>query len=146
MMNSNATTQMDAVLAEQIRCAEAMLAALDRENQALLEGNTDGLNLVGAEKVQLMESLETLERERRLMAQIPADSGGYQSEQPHWKRLLELMEECRKRNERNGALVNLRREQVDQALKVLRGTELTLYDASGLRARSAASRQGSVKA
>ena len=128
---------------EQIRCAEAMLAALDRENQALLDGNTDGLNLVGAEKVQLMESLESLERERRLMAQVP---DGGTAGQSHWQRLLELMEECRRRNERNGALVNLRREQVDQALNVLRGAELELYDASGLRARGSASRPGGVKA
>ena len=141
-MTTDITNQMNAVVAEQIRCAEAMLAALDRENQALLDGNTDGLNLVGAEKIQLMESLESLERERRLMAQVPAVGAG----QPHWQRLLELMEECRRRNERNGALVNLRREQVDQALKVLRGAELELYDASGLRAGGSAARQGSVKA
>ena len=141
-MTRTVPSQIDAVVQEQIRCAEAMLAALDRENQALLEGNTDGLNVVGAEKVKLMESLETLERERRLMAQVPNSD----TAQPHWQRLLELMEECRRRNERNGALVNLRREQVDQALKVLRGAELELYDASGLRARGPASRQGSVKA
>ncbi len=137
-------TQMDAVLTEQIRCAEAMLNALERENKALLDGNADGLNLVGAEKVKLMESLESLERERRLMAQVTEPPG--QSEQAYWKRLLELMEECRRRNERNGALVNLRREQVDQALKVLRGTELELYDASGLRARGAASARAALKA
>jgi flagellar biosynthesis/type III secretory pathway chaperone len=123
-----------------------MLAALEQENQALLDGNTDGLNQVGAEKVRLMESLESLERERRLMAQLPEGALAGQSDQGHWQRLLDLMEECRRRNERNGVLVNLRREQVDQALRVLRGTELELYDASGLRSRGATSRQGSVKA
>lgn len=145
-MNRDVTTQLDAVLAEQVRCAQAMLQALDEENRALLDGNTDGLNLVGAEKVRLMESLESLERERRLMLELPAASGENRSEQGDWKRLLELMEECRRRNERNGALVNLRREQVDQALRVLRGTELQLYDASGLRARDTGSRSGSIKA
>ena len=145
-MNSNASTQIDALVNEQIRCAEAMLAALDQENQALLEGNTDGLNQVGAEKVRLMESLESLERERRLMAQLPESADREELEQIHWKRLLELMEECRKRNERNGVLVNLRREQVDQALRILRGTELALYDASGLRSSGTTARQGSVKA
>lgn len=145
-MNSNPATQINAVVSEQIRCAEAMLEALEQENQALLDGNTDELNLVGSEKVRLMESLESLERERRLMAQLPDSSSDAQPEEIHWKRLLKLMEECRRRNERNGVLVNLRREQVDQALRVLRGTELELYDASGLRARGTASRQGSVKA
>jgi flagella synthesis protein FlgN len=145
-MDTNTTAQINAVVTEQIRCAEAMLAALETENQALLDGNTDGLNQVGAEKVRLMESLESLERERRLMAQLPEGAHGDQSEQVHWKRLLELMEECRRRNERNGVLVNLRREQVDQALRVLRGTELELYDASGLRSRGTTSRHGSVKA
>lgn len=146
-MTGDLTTPMVTLLQEQIRCAEAMLEALDRENQALLEGNTDGLNLVGTEKVELIESLESLERERRLMAQVPdAEDPLNGAEQTHWRRLLEVMNECRKRNERNGALVNLRREQVDQALRILRGTELELYDASGLRARGTGPGQSSVKA
>ena len=52
------------------------------------------------------------------------------------RKLLSLIEKCRERNQRNGAIVKARREQVLEALKLLRGSELELYNSSGLKPAS----------
>ena len=127
------------VLDEQILAAEAMLGTLDMESQALLNSNPEALNTAGADKARLVETLENLERERRQLESflhITLSAAEDDDANVRWKRLLELIEECRQRNQRNGALVKARREQVLSALKILRGTELELYNASGLKPSS----------
>ena len=60
---------------------------------------------------------------------------------PQWESLLALIAQCKERNQRNGALLKARTEQVRTALKVLRGADQELYAASGFTpaARSARS-------
>lgn len=129
-----------AVLGEQIRCTQAMLAALDLEGDALAGGNPEALNAAGAQKAQLVETLEALESERRgLAAALGAHTRG--GDEPQWQSLLTLVTQCKERNQRNGALLKARTEQVRTALKVLRGADQELYAASGFTpaARSARS-------
>lgn len=124
------------VLDEQILAAEAMLGTLDMESQALLNSNPEALNTAGADKARLVETLEGLEQERRQLESflhITLPAAEDDDANVRWKRLLKLIEECRQRNQRNGALVKARREQVLSALKILRGTDLELYNASGLK-------------
>ena len=129
-----------AILNEQISCAQAMLATLARENQALVDGDAELLNTAGAEKARLVEALESLEHERRVLSEAigatfaSGDEGstGDRSRPAEWRALLELIAECKQRNQRNGALVKARSEQVRIALRALRGTEAELYDPSGL--------------
>jgi flagellar biosynthesis/type III secretory pathway chaperone len=136
-----------AVLNEQIDCAQAMLAALARENKALVDGDGGLLDTASADKARLVESLEALERRRHQLSEAiesrvrPADG---QTELPsptgpEWQSLLALIAECKTRNQRNGALVKARSEQVQIALQALRGSEPGFYDPSGLKpsARSA---------
>ena len=137
-MNSLAPNETGSVdlLDEQIRAAEDMLGTLDKESQALLESDPDALNAAGADKARLVETLESLERERRVLAEalrIKLSTNSGDDASVRWTGLLELIEECRERNQANSALVRARREQVLEALKILRGTELGLYDASGLK-------------
>jgi flagellar biosynthesis/type III secretory pathway chaperone len=126
-----------AVLQEQIDCAEAMLETLGRENQALVRGDAEQLNAAGAAKAQLVETLETLERQRLSLAEAVtasvarAGSRMGAATSPEWRRLLDLIGECKQQNERNGALVKARSEQVRTALRALRGTEPDLYGRSG---------------
>ena len=140
---SDLATQLIAVLNEQIRCAQTMLGALGRENEALASGDTESLNAAGAEKARLVETLEALETERQgLVAVIEAElapSDYRRSATPAWDSLLDLIAACQRQNQRNGALLKARSEQVRAALKLLRGAEPDLYDARGLRgeARSA---------
>ncbi len=140
---SDLAGQLIAVLNEQIRCAETMLGTLGRENQALATGDTESLNAVGAEKARLVETLEALEIERQgLVAVIEAELAPQQDRPnatPAWSSLLELIAACQQQNQRNGALLKARSEQVRAALNLLRGAEPGLYGASGMRgeARSA---------
>lgn len=132
-----------AVLNEQIRCAEAMLSTLGRENHALVDGDAELLNAAGADKARLVETLEALEVERRTLSDAIgaslARAGSDSTETTPWRTLLELIAACKRENQRNGALVKARSEQVRTALKLLRGSEPEFYDESGLKpsARSA---------
>jgi flagella synthesis protein FlgN len=129
-----------AILNEQISCAEAMLATLARENQALVAGDAELLNAAGAEKARLVEALDSLEHERRALSDAigATFAGGEQrsaddqSRPAEWRELLKLVAECKEQNQRNGALVKARSEQVRIALRALRGTEAALYDPSGV--------------
>lgn len=121
-----------AVLQEQIHCAEAMLDTLGREHRALASGDAEELNAAGAAKAHLVETLESLERQRRSLTAAVAASAP-----PEWRRLLDLIGECKQQNDRNGALVKARSEQVRSALRTLRGTEPDLYGRSGLSPASA---------
>ena len=130
------STPLTDLLNEQIRCAEAMLQTLGRENDALVAGDIELLTLAGADKARLVESLEALEIERRNLAagDATSDRGS-----PQWRSLLDLISACKDQNQRNGALVKARSEQVQIALQALRGSEPGFYDPSGLKpsARSA---------
>ena len=127
-----------AILNEQISCAQAMLATLARENEALLAGDAELLNSTGAEKARLVEALDSLDHERRSLSDAigaafaSGDQGEDRSRPVEWRALLDLIAECKQQNERNGALVKARSEQVRIALRALRGTEAALYDPSGL--------------
>lgn len=122
------------VLTEQIDCAQAMLAALGRESDALADGEPERLNSAGAEKARLVETLERLEAERRsLVDAIGAEVGraARVTAEPQWQSLLELVAECKARNERNGALLEARAHHVRAALELLRAAEPGVYAASG---------------
>jgi flagella synthesis protein FlgN len=131
-----------AVLGEQIRCAEEMLGVLGRERQALIEGNPESLNAAGAQKARLVETLETLEAQRRTCADTI--SAGFANErpsvEPQWQSLLTVIAACKEQNQRNGALLKARADQVRTALKVLRGAEPEIYAASGHTPSSSSAR------
>ena len=114
------------VLDEQIRCAEAMLAALGRENAALVSGYTEVLTAVSADKARLVDSLERLDLARR-------GFGDSERGSTQWRTLLELISSCKDQNQRNGALLKARSEQVQIALDALRGPQPGFYDPSGLK-------------
>ena len=82
-----------AVLQEQILCAEAMLQTLGRENQALTSGDPEQLNAAGADKAQLVETLDALERQRRSLTDAVATgvaTAAAGATQPaEWRRLRE---------------------------------------------------------
>jgi flagellar biosynthesis/type III secretory pathway chaperone len=57
-----------------------------------------------------------------------------------WQTLLALIAECKTHNQRNGALVKARSEQLQIALQALRGSEPGFYDPSGLTPSSRSAR------
>jgi flagellar biosynthesis/type III secretory pathway chaperone len=132
------STALADVLNEQIRCAEAMLQALAREHEALVASDADLLGSAGADKAQLVDTLENLEIERRNLSLV-GDGETQARGLPQWQALLGLISACKDQNQRNGALVKARSEQVQIALQALRGSEPGFYDPRGLKpsARSA---------
>jgi flagella synthesis protein FlgN len=127
-----------AVLGEQIRCAEAMLATLARENRALVDSNPDELGTATAVKAEIVETLEKLEARRRTYAAtLDAASAPGGAE---WHRLRSLIAQCKEQNQRNGALLNARAEHLRAALKTLRGADLDLYGPEGRTPARAAAR------
>jgi flagellar biosynthesis/type III secretory pathway chaperone len=131
------SSNLIAVLNEQIGCAQAMLAALARENKALVDGDGGLLDSASADKARLVESLEALERQRHQLSEAIARPANRQElpspTGPEWQSLLALIAECKTQNQRNGALVKARSEQVHIALTALRGSEPGFYDPSGLK-------------
>jgi flagellar biosynthesis/type III secretory pathway chaperone len=115
-----------AIVAEQVRCAEEMLAALEREHEALRNGGPDALADASAAKARLVETLDSLESQRRALAGDPADSGTAESQH-----LRELIADCKERNQRNGALLKARADNVRVALNALRGADVELYGPRG---------------
>lgn len=117
---------LDAVIAEQIRCAESMRAALTREHEALVGGKPDELEAASAAKGQLVEALEALEARRRDLSGTADSQRGLQ-----WQQLCELLGECKQQNLRNGALLKARADNVRVALNALRGAGPDLYSPRG---------------
>jgi flagella synthesis protein FlgN len=116
-----------AIVAEQVRCAEALLETLAEEARALGKGKAEEIAAASAEKAKLVEQLEALETQRReLLGSVPIDSSTKLI-----ARLYAIIAECRKLNERNGALLNARADNVRVALNALRGSEPDLYSPSG---------------
>jgi len=113
-----------AILVEQIRCADAMRAALTREHAALVGGSPDELEAASTAKAQLVEALEALEARRR---ECSAES----QRDPKWQQLRDLIVECKEQNLRNGALLKARADNVRGALNALRGAGPDLYSPQG---------------
>jgi flagella synthesis protein FlgN len=124
-MNSDSQRLSD-VLGEQIRCAEAMLEALNREREALTSGDPTALGAATDAKAKLVDALEELESQRRKIT--PADEVPHDAE---GERLRDVIARCKEQNQRNGTLLKARAESVRIALKVLRGSEPELYSADG---------------
>jgi flagellar biosynthesis/type III secretory pathway chaperone len=134
-----------AILGAQIRCAEAMIEALAREHQALADNDAALLQTASTDKAQLVEALETLESQRRNLAEtiattLNAEAGDDTHAAVEWQRLHGLIGECKERNERNGTLLKARTQNVRIALKSLRGDGPELYSAKGRAASNADAR------
>jgi len=134
--------QLLAILGLQIRCADDMLGVLARENRALVDSNAAELEAASSAKAALVEQLESLESQRtKLRETIGADTPG----SAEWARLREVIAQCKEQNQRNGALLKARAENVRIALRTLRGTEPDLYSPTGqTRSRSDARPLGSA--
>src|SRR4029078_11086505 len=104
-----------------------MLRALGEENRALIDGDAELLNRVGADKARLVAALEALETEPRALATAIETHVTHNGSEPSapdasWRMLLTLVAECKAQNQRNGALVKARSEEVRIALQALRGS------------------------
>jgi len=131
-----------AILGLQIRCAEDMLATLGRENRALVDSNAAELEAASNAKAILVDKLESLESQRTKITETIASDGPGSAE---WRQLRDTIARCKEQNQRNGALLKARADNVRIALRTLRGTEPDLYSPTGqTRSRTDARPLGSA--
>jgi flagellar biosynthesis/type III secretory pathway chaperone len=129
-MDSNADRRLEAVLDREIEVARRLAATLSAEREALTSSSPGAVSLHAAEKVALFASFEELECERQRFW----DPARHPAEAPvavRWKTLMEIMAQCRKANEINGYIINVRRGQVRQLIDVVRGGAPLTYGPEG---------------
>jgi len=128
--------RLDHLLRAGVHCAIGLKEVLNDEHAALECQNTDALNESAINKQLFLTKLEELEGERR---EICHDSG-FSSDpaameelikccdteillEGYWRHFVDLAKECSELNVNNGAVINLRRQQITGALSVIRGQD-----------------------
>jgi flagella synthesis protein FlgN len=133
-MNRDARRDLEDLLDREIEAARLLSTTLAAERGALTGTSPEAVQQKAAEKIQLLETIERLERERQAVcAQTGLDdapkAGGMVSER--WRALMELMAGCRAANEVNGYIIHVRQNQIRQLMEILRGTTPVTYGPQG---------------
>jgi flagella synthesis protein FlgN len=140
-MNQDALRRLEDVLDREIDAARLLAATLTEERTALTGNSPEAVQQPSAEKVRLLEAIETLEDERRalgvatgqdLAATDPAAGSTIATAvAERWRALMELMAGCRAANEVNGYIIHLRQGQVRQLIDIVRGGPALTYSPQG---------------
>jgi flagellar biosynthesis/type III secretory pathway chaperone len=135
-----------AVLQQEVRCSGHLLETLEAERLALVKRDIDALEATVKEKLEYSQLLDKLDRQREKIlsgmgfAPDPAsvkrcfetlpDSGELAR---LWQCILDNISRCQTGNLTNGGILEAGRQQVDQALCILRGQQGTpsLYNPLG---------------
>jgi len=134
------------LLTEEIECAVRLEALLEAEGDALNGRDTATVERLVQDKQALLQTFESLETRRNGLvatAGFSRDRAGLEAciagcdEQGRlgriWSELMDHVRWCQQLNRRNGAVVDISRRHVQQALTLLRGqTPVTpLYSPAG---------------
>jgi flagellar biosynthesis protein FlgN len=130
-MEQDARRRLEDLLDREIEIARNLAVTLAAERTALTGDVPDAVEKRAAEKLQLLESIEKLEEERRALCAAPAASGIAATVAERWHALMELVAGCRTANEVNGHIIHVRQHQVRQLLDIVRGTSPLTYGPQG---------------
>lgn len=130
----NYRDRIEQLLRSGIDCASGLKEVLKDERTALEDQDTDALNTAALHKQSLLGELEAIETERN---EICHNSGfGAKPDamdeliqwcdtehliRGQWDQFVDLARECSELNLSNGAIINVRRQQITGALAVIRG-------------------------
>jgi flagella synthesis protein FlgN len=139
-MNQDARRNLEDLLDREIEAARLLSTTLAAERGALTGTSPEAVQQKAAEKIQLLDMIERLERERQAVCaelDVSGNSGdgsvskmgGMVSER--WRALMELMAGCRTANEVNGYIIHVRQNQIRQLMDILRGTTPVTYGPQG---------------
>lgn len=133
MTSSSLPADVAALLERMTRAASALAEAIAREEAALRTIDVSALETTSRDKQNALAELERCERVRAAAcaaAGVPADRDGMTAllgrADPtgalgeRWARLLETLARCRDGNRAAGALLNLNKRRVSEALALLR--------------------------
>lgn len=107
-----------AVVAEMASSVDQLRGTLDDERDALDRHDAIALDAATSAKAQLLQRLESLEVERRQLADVASP----QAPSSVWQRIGRQLEACRRINETNGSIVEHQLHRVRRALGILRGS------------------------
>jgi flagella synthesis protein FlgN len=125
-------------------CVEEFLAVLEAEEQAMSNGQFGELASISEQKVQLLDRIGELDRQRETAqaalgfepgpagADAAAAAGGEATRQA-WTTLLELAERARAHNLRNGSIVYTHLDFTQKALHFLQSSVQLFYGPDGIR-------------
>jgi flagella synthesis protein FlgN len=151
-MQQEARRRLEDLLDREIEVARLLSATLTGERSALIGDASAAVQNKTAEKIQLLETIERLEIERRALcaaagmgvAGNTADASEPATVADRWRALMELMAGCRTANEVNGYIIHVRQNQIRQLMDIVRGASPLTYGPHGktfgnaLRARARA--------
>ncbi len=129
-MTDDARRRLEVVLDREIEVARQLAATLAVEREALTGNSPAALADQAAEKIALLGKFEDLEDERRSLGEEPFGQL-WDAAAQRWRSLMELMAACRKANDINGYIINVRRVQVRQLIDVVRGGAAMTYGPQG---------------
>ncbi len=149
-MNAHdAHQRLEAILDREIEVARQLAATLHAERGALTGPSASDLSEHAAQKITVLKSLEVLDGERQTLcdaaeirlpptqrAEPAADAENIPAALPQqvalrWRSLMEIVAQCRKANDVNGYIVNVRSRQVSQLIDIVRGGEVGTYGPEG---------------
>jgi flagella synthesis protein FlgN len=139
------------LLQQETAAIQSLLQALQREHQALGARDNAETALAVSDKEQRLRDLEQLAQQRSQLLQqadltadkagfdafLASDSTGQLAE--HWARLGEMLRECMRQNQINGALLESGKQISQQMLSILTGRDFAqdeLYNQKGKTASS----------
>jgi flagella synthesis protein FlgN len=131
-------------LCAEISCLKDFLAALNREEKAMLEGRFHDLAAITEEKTRLMDRMAELDVVREAtqcaLGHLPGSEGGSaaahaagEATEQAWKSLMQLAEEARSANQRNGSMVYSHLDFTQRALHFLQASTELFYGPDGVR-------------
>jgi flagellar biosynthesis/type III secretory pathway chaperone len=141
-MNEDSRHRLEDLLDREIAVARLLSTTLTAERSALTGDAPEAVLKNAADKVQLLDTIERLEGERRELctAAMPSAAdretvgdglgmSGVLGER--WRALMELMAGCRTANEVNGYIIRVRQNQIRQLMDLVRGASPAIYGPQG---------------
>jgi|SRR5450631_1135575 flagellar biosynthesis/type III secretory pathway chaperone len=141
-MDQDARNRLENLLDREIEVARLLASTLAAERSALTGDSPEAVRQNATDKIQLLETIERLENERRSLcaaadlsvagnASNANDLGMAATVAERWRALMELIAGCRTANEINGYIIHVRQHQIRQLVDIVRGGPAITYDPQG---------------
>ena len=130
-MDHDARRRLEDVLDREIEAARNLAVTLAAEQTALTGDSPQAVEQKASEKLQLLNTIEKLETERRALCPTPNAPGLAAAVAERWRALMELVAGCRTANEVNGHIIHVRQHQVRQLIDIVRGGPAITYSPQG---------------
>src|ERR1700679_2705736 len=125
-MHQDARRRLEDVLDREIEAARQLAATLAAEQAALTGDSPQAVEQKAAEKLQLLNSIEKLEVERRELCPTPNGPGLAAAVAERWRALMEVVAGCQNADQVNGHINHVR-----QLIDIVRGGPAITYSPQG---------------